>query len=335
MSHRGPKAFVLLSSIALFASACADAIVSPGATGARTYEETQMERPVFRSGEEMMAVVEKRHGLQPAELARLEQEQKYQSLRAYLDAEEWTEENAGKESDLPTGSEEIALKNDGVLRDDFAFGDGILSVLNRRGEIQVGDTVYKLTRDYVYAVLPENLPLLNEMVPTLSSPAPEREDDRISVTKIETESTEKAEGEEGATASRVLMPTTGPSYFSFNFSATASCTWQSGSRRMKGKAYITNALFYSEAGVKTDWEKKTLWWWSNSNAPGTLSVGYSQWNLKKGGNPVFPNSGSHSWWGASSVGIVITSGWFTVIRGTIDSSHGSPIGWCYNQVNRP
>src|SRR3712207_8948765 len=51
---------------------------------------------------------------------------------------------------------------------------------------------------------------------------------------------------------------------------------------------------YTTLFRSTDWEKKTLFWWSNSNAPGTLSVGYTQWNLRKGSTYITPNSGSWS-----------------------------------------
>jgi hypothetical protein len=322
---------MLFSSFALFASACDDAILTSDDPGRRSYKDTQMERPVFRSADEMMDDVTRRLKMPMEELAKLEQEQRYTSLRAYLDPNEWTEETAaaGKGSMEATGSEGVALKADGVVRNDFELSDAFLSLVNQRGELQIADSVYKLTRDNVYAVAPENVELLNRLVPTLSSPAPAEKDERISVTPLET--TRETEGD--ARTSRLTAPER-PSFY--NMSSTASCMVGNSSERMHGKAYITNALVYSEAGVKTDWEKKKWLGWSNTWTGNTLYVSYNTNNLKKGSNWVSPSSGSAQKQGTASVRMVITSGGFVTIRGDISSSHGSSNGWwCNNWVSRP
>jgi hypothetical protein len=332
MWYRGTKAVVLVSSCALFGASCTDSTLSSDVAAPRLYDGTVMERAVFRNADEMMATVGKRLEMPTEVLVAMEREQKYPSLRAYLDPNEWTEETAaaGKGSEEATGSEGIALKEDGVVRGDFELSDAILSVLNQRGEIQIADSVYKLTRDNVYAVAPENVELLSRMVPTLSSPAPADKDDRISVTPLET-TREATEGE--ARLNRVTAPER-PSFY--NLSSTASCMVGNSSERNHGKAYITNALFYSEAGVKTDWEKKKWFGWSNTWTGHTLYVSYNTNNLKKGSNWVSPSSGSAQKQGTASVRMVITSGGFVTIRGNISSSHGSSNGWwCNNYVSRP
>ncbi|HET6230656.1 MAG TPA: hypothetical protein VFE05_11355 [Longimicrobiaceae bacterium] len=286
------------------------------------------DRPVFYDGASVEATVETRNDAPIETLVQYEQGQGYQSLRAYLDSNEWTEATAaaGGDGEAATGSEGIAQANDGVTRDDFDFGDGILSLLNNRGEIQVGDTVYKLTRDNAYAVHVRDLALLRELVPTLSSPAP-APDYRIVAQPVETTAT-------GDSLQPALARTAGvETGFSLGFT-TDHCTWQNGSRRMKGKSYITSAFFYSEAGVRTDWERKKLFWWSNTWQSGTLEYAYSTASLRLGNNYIFPTSGSGFQTGTSSVHKVIKSGWFKQIRGTINGTHTSSIGQCYTRVTR-
>ncbi|HET6763828.1 MAG TPA: hypothetical protein VFH27_09145 [Longimicrobiaceae bacterium] len=283
------------------------------------------DRPVFYDGASVEATIEARNDASIESLVLSEQGQGYQSLRAYLDANEWTESTAaaGGDGEYPTGSEGVAQANDGVTRDDFEFGDGVLSLLNNRGEIQVGDTVYKLTRDNAYAVHQRDLALLRSLVPTLSSPAP-APDYRIVVQPVETAT------DDSIPLALTRMPGTETS-FSLG-SHTNHCTWQDGSRRMKGKSYITNALFYSEAGVRTDWERKKLFWWSNTWQAGTLEYAYTTASLRRGNTYIYPTSGSGFLTGTASVHKVITSGWFKQIRGTIYGTHTSSIGQCYTQV---
>jgi hypothetical protein len=207
--------------------------------------------------------------------------------------------------------------------------DGILSLLNRRGEIQVGDSVYKLTRDYAYAVDARDLPLLREKVPTLSSPAPTDGDPRIVVQPIET--TEIPGGDKPA-GSRA------PSADMFSLGAvSSSCYNTSGSNRVHGKTYITNAWFYAEAGIRTSWERKKYFWfvpyWSETWQSGQLGYSYSLSGLTIYGSYVYPTSGSGSAWGVSGVGRTIVSGWFGNIHGTIYGTHWGPTGTCYTGVS--
>ncbi len=74
-----------------------------------------------------------------------EQQNGYPTLRAYLDSNEETEAKAlaAGGSDGPTGNEATALQNDGVTRADFPVGDALLSVLNQRGEVRIGGSIFK------------------------------------------------------------------------------------------------------------------------------------------------------------------------------------------------
>ena len=188
------------------------------------------------------------------------------SLRAYLDPNLWTEETAAAAGDSEelTGSAATALERDGVTREDFPVSDAFLSLVNSRGEVQLGDRVYKLTRDNVYEVKPEDLPVLNEAVPTLSSPAPAEPDPRIAVYPVETTD----EPVEEAPAFSVSGGT-GPSRIrSFK---TSPCSVPAGRWRMHGKSYITTAVIYVEAGVRTNWERRMmLWLWFPFWQEGTL-----------------------------------------------------------------
>jgi hypothetical protein len=289
-----------------------------------------VDRPLYSDVQSVGAVVDTRNEASIETLVWYEQQQGYQSLRAYLDPNEWTESSAAANGDTQnaTGSEGTAQANDGVTRADFAVGDGILSLLNNRGELQVGDSVYKLTRDNAYAVHVNDLALLRQLVPTLSSPAPGY-DPRIVSQPVETTSTPVVD--EPATS--VTAAPGGPSR-SLGF-VTDNCTWRVGDRRMHGKSYITNALFYSEAGVKTEWERKKWFWWSNTWQAGTLEYAYTTGSLRKGQSDyVTPTSGSGFATGTSGITKVIATAWFRQIRGTINGTHTSSVGQCYTRVSR-
>jgi hypothetical protein len=289
------------------------------------------DRAVYSDEYTVAAAVDNRNQADIETLVAFEQQQGYQSLRAYLGSNEWTEQSAVAEGDseAPTGSEGIAYANDGVVREDFAVADGILSVLNVRGEIQIGDSVYKLTRDNAYAVHVSNLAVLRQAVPTLSSPAPAY-DPRIVQAPVET--TVTSEPEEEVAYSRAGLG--GPS-LSIGF-VTDNCRWQSGNRRMHGKSYITNALFYSEAGVKTDWERKKLLWWSNTWQSEPISATWTSYNLRRGqnGTVITPPSGGDSRPNGSHAKDVIATAWFKRILGTINGTHTSSLGQCYTRVSR-
>ncbi|MDB4952138.1 MAG: hypothetical protein JWM27_4787 [Gemmatimonadetes bacterium] len=294
------------------------------------------ERSAFTDAAGLDAAVDARVDATPDDLAAAEARQGFRSLRAYLDNGESTEAGAaaGTSTEEPTSSEAVAAEKDGVTRDDFALSDGILSLLNDRGEIQVGDSVYKLTRDNVFAVHVSDLELLREKVPTLSSPVPADGDARIASQPVVTTTTEDPES--GPLLSRAAAPA-GPSFEIIGIH-TNNCYAIDGNYRMHGKAYITNAFFYSEAGVKTEWErrKKIFGWtigWSNTWQAGTLDVGYYSTNLRKGRNYVYPTSGYTYGTGTSGVHIVITHGGFTTIRGTITGTHSSSIGYCESRVS--
>lgn len=254
-------------------------------------------------------------------LASAEQQQGYQSLRAYLDGGEEFTTGTGED---PTGNEATALQNDGVVRSDFPVGDAILSVLNARGEVQIGQTVYKVTRDNVYAVHVNDLWVLDQKVPTLSSPAPTDGDPRISITPVET--TSPPEG----TVLTSETPVDGPRLHHVPGVGGTCHVYGGSSNRMRGKSYKTFWFFYTEAGVTTEWErkKKFLWWsyWGNTWQSGTLSYSFTSTLTQgqiglPGGNPVGPPSGSFSATGTSRIHKTLAWGIFHRIRGEIHSTH--------------
>ena len=254
----------------------------------------------------------------------------FQSLRAYLDAAEWSEETArsGTDSEGPTGNEAVALEKDGVVRSDFPVSDVILSALNHRGEIQFGKTVFKVTRDHVYEVSLENVALL-EQVPTLSSPAPLEADERMTVREVET-----TEVRESPSASRAFGE--GPR-LSLSSSMLGGCYVYapSGNGRMHGKTSITNLWFYAEARVSTSWERKKkhtfLWWswtyWAEQWQSGTLRHEYSG-NLYYGmwGSPLagpVPVSGSQSGIGTHKItrNVLWMVGFGVRVTGSLNAKH--------------
>ncbi|HEU0013941.1 MAG TPA: hypothetical protein VFQ45_09675, partial [Longimicrobium sp.] len=238
------------------------------------------------------------------------------SLRGYLDNGEGTESGAEYWSftDGPTGSEAVALENDGVVREDFAVSDAFLSVLNARGELQVGDTIYKVTRDNVYAVTPENLAYLNEVVPTLGSPAPATADPRLTVHPVETTDVQEEEPAPNQTAPEDAPPSSHGPILAIR---RGFCHVDFGNRRMHGVSYITSMVIYSEAGVKTEWERRKWWWvgWSNTSQDGALAYDQVSSLRRVNGTP-FPQSPQHgSNWGEPKIRKVLASGWFRSIRG--------------------
>jgi hypothetical protein len=245
---------------------------------------------VFTDEAAFESFIAERVDLSKTDLEQAEQLNGYPTLRAYLDGDEDTEESAqaAAGSDGPTGNEAMALEIDGVTREDFVFGDALLSVLNERGEVQIGGRIFKVTRDTVYEVAPEDLALLNEKVPTLSSPAPAVADARIGVHPVETTETEVIEG---PATSRLPAVRGGPR-FNVNYVP-------SGSYRLLGNSYVTNLWFYSEAGVLTAWQRRKhilfFYYWANTWQPGTLSHTYNV-TFQVGLNPSinYPVSGTQT-----------------------------------------
>lgn len=300
-----------------------------GADGECIGTPTIAKRLSFDSPEQLQAYLEPLQDASKERIVATEENQGVKSLRAYLDPNEDTEETAklGEGSEGATGSEGQALENDGVIRDDFAMGDAFLSVLNNRGEVQIGQSLYKVTRDHVYEIDPADLALLNEKVPTLSSPAPTDGDPRIRIHAVET-TLPRESGEMVATSA---APASESASFDHVASVSGNCYVYAGDRRMHGKSYITNVWFYSEAGVTTEWErkKKILWWttWSNTWQSGTLSHSYTSslyfglWNGPW--SPIGPPSGSQSQTGTSSIHKTLAwgVGFGVRIRGSIHTRH--------------
>ncbi|HSU12467.1 hypothetical protein [Longimicrobium sp.] len=289
--------------------------------------ELLTERAVFSSGDELMNQLAPRIDAPIETLVAYEQQQGYPSLRAHLDGGESTEEGAaaGAGSDGPTGNEAATLEQDGVTRADFPVGDAILSLLNDRGEIQIADTVYKVTRDNVYAVNVVDLPVLRQKVPSLSSPPPADGDPRIAVTPVET--TVPRESMEPLSS---LTATNGPRFHHIPGVGSVCEVYAGSSNRMRGTSYKTFWFFYTEAGVTTEWErkKKFLWWsyWASTYQPGTLSYSFTSTLTQgqiglPGSNPAGPRSGSFSWTGTSRIHTTLAWGIFHRILGEIHSHH--------------
>jgi hypothetical protein len=276
-----------------------------------------------------------------------EQQNGFQSLRAYLDAGESTEGGANfwGETDDGTGGEITAMQVDGVTRDDFYFSDAFLSILNHKGEIAIGDTIYKVTRDNVYAVSLDNVALLDQKVPTLSSPAPADGDPRIVVHPVEITG-----GEESVSYNRTAAfdAPGGPRYGVFDNRSTCE-VYFGPDYRMRGMTFITTAVFFSEAVVKTVWERKKTWpWihWPNRYQSGTLShtytgslaINYWFW----GGTPVYytytdtktrvgvEKIKSSLQWAVSPLGVGI-KGHITTTH-SVSNEHGT--GSCNTSVSR-
>lgn len=287
-------------------------------------------RLVFRDTEHAEAYMKQIADAETAELVKAEGAlQGFTSLRAYLDPDQWTEETAKghEDSDAPTGNEAAALEKDSVVRSDFPVSDALLSTLNQRGEVQFGKTVFKLTRDNVYEVAAEDVALLDQ-VPTLSSPAPEQADPRMTVRKVET-----TEIREDIRASAMAAPTsTGPRASLANMMLGGCYVYApSGRSRMHGITSITNIWFYSEARVTTEWQNRHsfLWWswWSNAWQGGTLaheywgSLYYGLWGGPLSG-PISV-SGSQSGTGTSSItrNVMWMVGFGVRITGSLNARH--------------
>jgi hypothetical protein len=209
-----------------------------------------------------------------------------------------------------------ALEKDGVVRGDFPVGDPFLSILNRRGEIQIDNTVFKVTRDHVYEVKADQASLL-EQVPTLSSPAP-KDDPNLIVRAVET--TEIRDGavssESGATAASMLG---------------ACHAYAGSSNRMRGTTSISNYFFYAEARVTTQWQRKQGWWifswWGNSWQSGTLrhdywgNLYYGLWGGTLAG-PV-PVNASQSGVGTAQITTapLWMVGWGVRVAGSLNARH--------------
>ncbi|HEX2093282.1 MAG TPA: hypothetical protein VHG28_12820 [Longimicrobiaceae bacterium] len=242
----------------------------------------------------------------------------FQSLRAYLDPNEWTEESArtAREGE-PSGNEATALEKDGVVRADFPVSDQLLSVLNHEGEVLIEQSAFKLTRDHVYQVAAHDVALLDQ-VPTLSSAPPATKDSLMTVRDVET--TEIRDGavstQGGATAARML----------------GTCYVYAGSSyRMRGSTSITNLWFYAEARVTTEWQRKKsfLWWswWANQWQSGTLrhewwgNLYYGFWGSPLAG-PV-PVNGWQSGTGTDRISnnLLWMAGWGVRVAGTLNARH--------------
>lgn len=346
MSHSRSRRLVFLS-LAFFTPvfAACDSAVAPELAGVRerTYEAAG-ERLAFGSMEELQEYLTPLQDAPKEELVAAESRNGFQSLRAYLDPNEDTEEaaRAAGEGEESTGNETRALEQDGVTRADFPVSDAFLSVLNSRGEVEIEGKVFKVTRDYVYEVSPEYLPVLNERVPTLSSEAPADEDEQIIVRRVETTLTRESADDGSASVATAQ----GGARFNHVPGVGGHCyVWAGSNYRMHGRSYITNYNgVYSEAGVTTEWQRRRtfLWWsyWNNQWQSGTLSHSYEAalyrrtWWLGPW-YAVGPSSGFQSQTGTARVHNTLAwgVGWGVRIRGNIHARHNVSNGYVTGSCN--
>lgn len=333
MSQLGSRKRVFYPAIALlvpFFAAC-DSTVAPDLDqvrgGGAAVAPTTGGRLVFATPEEFQAYVEPLQNASKDALVAQEQRNGFESLRAYLDPNEDTEEAAKTAEGTEGGAESRAAEADGVVREDFVVGDAFLSALNSEGEVEIGGRVFKVTRDNVYETDREYASVLNEKVPTLSSPASRDGDPRIIVHPVET-TTPAESGEPVVAAAREG----GPSFHHVPGVGNHCYVYAGSDKRMHGRSYISNFWIYSEAGVTTEWErrKKILWWWtswSNTWQSGTLSHSYDSrlvfglWNGPW--SPIGPTSGFQSQTSTSTVHNTLAwgFGWGVRIRGNIHARH--------------
>ncbi|MYC03488.1 MAG: hypothetical protein F4120_09600 [Rhodothermaceae bacterium] len=175
----------------------------------------------------------------------------------YLDSVQASIDFVSLRSDTERLAEELGKDIDEleVVEDPF-----FATVLNPDGEFQVGDVVYKITRNYVYQVSEENLDYLNPIF--LRNP-----EHVVLIQKtaydpvVETFEIERANVDLGKTSDR-----------------RDSCTSSFGGerRRIKGQAWISNWLVYISATTEIESQRKRWFrWWHNRIQSVSLDADYS------------------------------------------------------------
>jgi len=174
----------------------------------------------------------------------------------YLDSVQAAIDFVSLRSDTERLAEELGKDIDEleVVEDPF-----FATVLNPDGEFQVGDVVYKITRNYVYQVSEENLDYL--------SPIFLRNPEHVVLTQktvhdpvVETYEVERVNTELAKTSGRRDSCT---SYFSDR-------------RRIKGQAWLSNWGVYMSATTEIESQRKSWFrWWHNRIQSVSLDADYS------------------------------------------------------------
>jgi hypothetical protein len=119
---------------------------------------------------------------------------------------------------------------------------------------------------------------------------------------------------------------------------TCSVEWITAKRRLHGVSYITGLTFYGEAGVRTEWERKRTFGWSNTSQDGMLLYDHSAKLTRASGTLIWPSPALGMNVGASKISKVLASGWFIKITGWIHTKHEvwNSFGHdeCYTEVYR-
>ena len=121
------------------------------------------------------------------------------------------------------------------------------TALNSEGEIQIGDMVYKITRDHVYRVLESN-------VDQLSSISLRNHDD----TSISHKSNHGPDVEVFQVERQELL---NKSDFYYRRSCAHYFTTNNPRRRVRGQVWITNFLIFSSATTEIEYQKKSWGRW--------------------------------------------------------------------------
>ena len=218
-------------------------------------------------------------------------------------------------SDTERLAEEIGKDVDEleVVEDPF-----FATVLNPKGEIQIGDMVYKVTRDYVYRVLESN-------IDELSSISLRNQDNVLVSQKFD----------HGPAVEVFQVERHDMANKSAAISARKNCeayftSSRKARRRVKGQAWITNYYIFWSATTEIEYQRKSWgrWWrttatWVSLDARYSLSVHL----VPPGGAPLPPivTSGtySHKKYNASEIrknldwtvpfgdGVVVMRGWIS------------------------
>lgn len=158
-------------------------------------------------------------------------------------------------------SGEIDLKLPSTSEFEIVEDPYLASVLNVDGEVQIGDDIFKFTRNYVYHVAAANVALL-ESVPLRQpdhSASLELHDGNFRTHEIKRSTQIYGASESGKT-----------------MSSSASCEdhFVQNSRRIRGSSWITNYSMYASAGSQTDSERKAgIWGWVSNSIDEIALVG--------------------------------------------------------------
>lgn len=183
------------------------------------------------------------------------------------------------------------------------------SVLNEFGEIQIGSSVFKYTRNYVYETSESNIESLA----------------RISMRNSDqTAFYGKYDGTKGVEIHEIKRASLHATELTGKAMVTAGCTSdfnKETKRRLGGASWITGWHYYHSAGAKSRSSRKAGWRWRN-NTIDTIAVS-SEYNLTSSSRSMISSSRAREGRRSSEVTIVLLNdfGFGAYIRGNISSNH--------------